>query len=49
MSGFVRNQMVDNGNLGFGSAASTSLTLIILLTTVLFLKAARVKLSEGAS
>ena len=49
MSGFVRNQMVDNGNLGFGSAASTSLTLIIFLTTVLFLRAARVKLSEPAS
>jgi len=49
MSGFVRNQMVDNGNLGFGSAASTSLTLIIFLTTVLFLRAARVRLSEPAS
>jgi trehalose/maltose transport system permease protein len=49
MSGFVRNQMVDNGNLGFGSAASTSLTLIIFLTTVVFLRAARVKLSEPAS
>jgi trehalose/maltose transport system permease protein len=49
MSGFVRNEMVDNGNLGFGSAASTSLTLIIFLTTVLFLRAARVKLSEPSS
>ena len=49
MSGFVRREMVDNGNLGFGSAASTSLTLIIFLTAVLFMRAARVKLSEDAS
>ena len=49
MSGFVRREMVDNGNMGFGSAASTSLTLIIFLTAVLFLRAARVKLSEDAS
>ncbi|GAP37946.1 sugar ABC transporter permease [Piscinibacter sakaiensis] len=48
MSGFVRREMVDNGNLGFGSAASTSLTLIIFVTAVLFLRAARVKLSEDA-
>lgn len=49
MSGFVRREMVDNGNLGFGSAASTSLTLIIFVSAVLFLRAARVKLSEDAS
>ena len=49
MSGFVRNQMVDNGNLGFGSAASTSLTFIIFISAVLFLRAARVRLSEAAS
>lgn len=49
MSGFVRREMVDNGNLGFGSAASTSLTLIIFISAVLFLRAARVKLSEDAS
>ena len=49
MSGFVRREMVDNGNLGFGSAASTSLTLIIFVTAVLFLRAARVKLSEESS
>jgi trehalose/maltose transport system permease protein len=49
MSGFVRREMVDNGNLGFGSAASTSLTLIIFLTAVLFMRAARVKLSEESS
>ena len=49
MSGFVRREMVDNGNLGFGSAASTSLTLIIFLSAVLFMRAARVRLSEEAS
>jgi trehalose/maltose transport system permease protein len=49
MSGFVRREMVDNGNLGFGSAASTSLTLIIFLTAVIFMRAARVRLNEEAS
>jgi trehalose/maltose transport system permease protein len=49
MSGFVRREMVDNGNLGFGSAASTSLTIIIFITALLFLRAARVKLSEESS
>jgi trehalose/maltose transport system permease protein len=49
MSGFVRREMVDNGNLGFGSAASTSLTLIIFISAILFLRAARVKLSEESN
>lgn len=49
MSGFVRREMVDNGNIGFGSAASTSLTLIIFLSAVLFMRAARVRLSEEKS
>jgi trehalose/maltose transport system permease protein len=49
MSGFVRRDMVDNGNLGSGSAASTSLTLIIFLSALLFMRAARVKLNEEAS
>ncbi|MDE2398996.1 MAG: sugar ABC transporter permease [Burkholderiales bacterium] len=49
MSGFVRREMVDNGNLGFGSAASTSLTVIIFMTALLFLRVARVKLTEEAS
>ncbi|RZS51945.1 carbohydrate ABC transporter permease [Sphaerotilus mobilis] len=49
MSGFVRRDMVDNGNLGSGSAASTSLTLIIFLTAVLFMRAARVKLNEESN
>ena len=48
MSGFVRREMVEYGNMGYGSAASTSLFLIILLTAILFLKLARVKLSEDA-
>lgn len=49
MSGFVRREMVDNGHVGFGSAASTSLTLIIFLSALLFLRAARVRLSEESS
>ena len=49
MSGFVRREMVDNGNMGYGSAASTSLTLIIFVTAVLFMRAARVRLNEEAS
>jgi trehalose/maltose transport system permease protein len=49
MSGFVRREMVDNGNLGYGSAASTSLTLIIFLTAVVFMRAARVRLNEESS
>ncbi|MDP4301034.1 carbohydrate ABC transporter permease [Leptothrix discophora] len=49
MSGFVRRDMVDNGNLGSGSAASTSLTLIIFLSALLFMRAARVKLNEESN
>ncbi|MEX8494603.1 carbohydrate ABC transporter permease [Sphaerotilus sp.] len=49
MSGFVRRDMVDNGNLGSGSAASTSLTIIIFLAAVLFMRAARVKLNEESN
>jgi len=49
MSGFVRREMVENGNLGYGSAASTSLTLIIFLSAVLFMRTARLKLSEESS
>lgn len=48
MSGFVRREMVEYGNMGYGSAASTSLFLIILLTAIIFLKLAKVKLSEDA-
>jgi trehalose/maltose transport system permease protein len=46
MSGFVRREMVEYGNVGFGSAASTSLFLIIMLTAVIFLRLTRVKLAE---
>ena len=46
MSGFVRTEMVDNGDIGFGSAASTSLFLIILLTALVFMRAARVRFTE---
>ncbi len=47
MSGFVRREMVDAGNIGFGSAASTSLFLIIMLAAVIFLRVGRVKLTES--
>ena len=47
MSGFVRREMVDAGNIGFGSAASTSLFLIIMLAAVVFLKVGRVRLTES--
>ncbi|MBK1713590.1 carbohydrate ABC transporter permease [Rubrivivax gelatinosus] len=46
MSGFVRREMVDNGDLGFGSAAALSLTAIIFITALLFMRAARVRLAE---
>lgn len=49
MSGFVRRDMIENGNIGSGSAASTSLTVILFLTAILFMRAARVRLSEEAS
>lgn len=48
MSGFVRREIIDNGQVGFGSAASTSLTLIILASVLLFMRAARLKLSGDA-
>ena len=47
MSGLVMREMVDAGNVGFGSAASTSLFLIIMLSAVVFLRITRVKLSEA--
>ena len=46
MSGLVMREMVDAGNVGFGSAASTSLFLIIMLSALVFLRVARVKLAE---
>jgi len=46
MSGFVRREMMDNGYIGYGSAASTALFLIIGLCTVLAIRAGRMKLSE---
>jgi trehalose/maltose transport system permease protein len=48
MSGFVRREMIDNGYLGYGSAASTALFLIIGLATVAAIKFGRMRLSEDA-
>lgn len=44
MSGFVRREIVDNNYVGFGSAASTVLFLIIASCTLIYLKASRVDL-----
>jgi len=46
MSGFVRREMVDNGYMGYGSAASTALFLIIGLCTIAAIKLGRMKLAE---
>ncbi|MCX7174889.1 MAG: sugar ABC transporter permease [Proteobacteria bacterium] len=46
MSGFVRREMVENGNMGYGSAAATSLFVIIGLATVLLIRLGRVRMSE---
>ncbi|MDQ5897128.1 MAG: trehalose/maltose transport system permease protein [Pseudomonadota bacterium] len=48
MSGFVRREMVDNGYMGYGSAASTALFLIIGLATVVFMRLSRTSVSEDA-
>jgi trehalose/maltose transport system permease protein len=47
MSGYVRREVVDNGNIGFGSAASTSLFLLIFLSAALFIRAAKLKFDES--
>ncbi|MDP2417099.1 MAG: sugar ABC transporter permease [Hydrogenophaga sp.] len=46
MSGFVRREMIDNGYMGYGSAASTALFLIIGLCTVAAIKLSRMKVGE---
>ena len=42
MSGFVRREIVDNNYVGYGSAASTVLFLIIAACTLIYLKVSRV-------
>jgi trehalose/maltose transport system permease protein len=44
MSGFVRREIVDNNYVGYGSAASTVLFLIIGACTLVYLKLSRVDL-----
>lgn len=46
MSGFVRREMIDNGYVGFGSAASTALFLIIALCTLIYMRLGKLNLSE---
>ncbi len=43
ISGFVRREMVEYGDMGFGSAASTVLFLGIGLATVVFMRMARLR------
>jgi trehalose/maltose transport system permease protein len=47
MSGFVRDQMIENGDVGFGSAASTVLFIVIAACTLVYMKVARVRAGEG--
>ncbi len=47
MSGFVRREIVDNNYVGFGSAASTVLFLIIAACTLVYMKLSRVDLGAG--
>lgn len=49
MSGFVRREMVDNGYMGYGSAASTVLFLLIGLATIAFMRLARSRRMEDAA
>lgn len=49
MSIFARRQLVDFQDIGYGSAASTMLFLIIALFAGLYLTAARVRLDEGSN
>ena len=44
MSGFVRREIIDNNYVGYGSAASTVLFLIIAACTLVYLKISRVDL-----
>ena len=46
MSGFVRQEMIDNGNVGFGSAAATVLFLIIGTCTIAYMKFGKVKVES---
>ncbi|WP_298235155.1 carbohydrate ABC transporter permease [uncultured Azohydromonas sp.] len=48
MSGFVRREMVEHGYMGYGSAASTVLFLVIGLATVLVMRLARDRRLEDA-
>lgn len=47
MSVFARQQMVNFGDLGYGSAASVLIVLIVGLATVLWLMAGRVRTGSG--
>lgn len=46
MSGFVRREMIDNGYMGYGSAASTVLFLLMGACTVFYMRVGRLRLGE---
>ena len=46
MSVFARQKLIDFDKVGYGSAASTLLFLIIAVMTILFVVVGRVKLTE---
>jgi trehalose/maltose transport system permease protein len=48
MSGFVRAQMIDDGNMGFGSAASIALFVVIGACTILYIRFGRLRLAEDS-
>jgi len=47
MSGFVRREMVENGNLGFSAAASTVLFFMLFGAAYLLIRLTRFKLVEA--
>jgi trehalose/maltose transport system permease protein len=48
MSGFAREQLVDFQNVGYGSAASTTLFLVIAGVTAVYLVGSRVRFEGEA-
>jgi len=48
MSSYARQQAIEFQDLGYGSAASTLLFLVIAVSTVLLMVAGRVRLTQQA-
>ena len=49
LDGLARQQLVDFQEVGYGSAASTFLFLVIAMLTVTAIRLARLRLEEGAA